>query len=119
MMMVFQRDIGFDVEETPFEALSHADRSPHSITNFTFGELYDGYIIFRTPIKQYAGVTCIEDWVTNEEELRHFWRNLSNKEASERFSQTSLEEFQQNHCAPRPDHGAEFHRRFLNLPDLQ
>jgi hypothetical protein len=118
LMLRFGRDIGFDVVGTPFEGLVHAERSPHAITSYSFGELYDGYVIFRTPIKAYEGVTCIEDWITNEEELRDFARNVSNREASLAFSEVSLEEFRRDHCAPRPDHGTEFKRRFRKLPDL-
>jgi hypothetical protein len=119
MMAEFGRDIGFDVVGTPFAGLAHRERSPWSITAHRFGELYDGYVVFRTPIKEYVGVTCIDDWVTDERELRHVVRNLSNKQASETFSRMTLDEYRRDHCAPRPDHGAEFSRRFRNLPDLR
>jgi hypothetical protein len=117
LMLELDRDIGFDVIGTPFETLVHRERSPHSITSYRFGELYDGYVIFRQPIKQYVGVTCIDDWITDETQLRQFARNLANKEASERFSETPFPEFRRDFCAPRPDHGVEFRRRFRNLPD--
>ncbi len=119
LMLSFGEDIGFDVVGTPFESLAHRDRAPRSITAYTFGELYDGYVIFRTPIKEYVGVTCIDDWVTDEQELQQFVRNLTNKSASERFSELSLEEFRADRCAPRADHGPEFRRRFRNLPDIR
>ena len=118
LMISFQRDIGFDVVGTPFAALGHRDRAPFTITEFEFGELFDGYIMHRTPIKEYKGVTCIEDWIRNEEEFTHFWRNLSSKSASERFSKVPFAEFKQDRCSPRPDHGVEFRKRFRKLPDL-
>lgn len=118
LMPVFGQDIGFDVVGSPFENLVYRDRSEHAITTYSFGELYDGYVMFRTPIKEYVGVTCIEDWVDDEQELRRFARGLSNKKAAEAFSEVSLEEFRADHCAPRPDHGVEFSRRFSALPDM-
>jgi hypothetical protein len=118
LMASFGHDIGFDVVGTPFEMLSHSSQAEHSITAYSFGELYDGYVIFETPIKQYVGATCIDDWVTDEQELREFARNLSNKNAAETFSKVSLQEFRADHCAPRPDHGVEFSRRFRKLPDI-
>lgn len=118
MMADVGKDIGFDVVGTPFESLAHRDRSKRSITAHSFGELYDGYVIFHTPIKEYVGVTCIDDWVTDEQEFRRFARRLTNKKASEAYSEMSLEEFREEHCAPRPDHGVEFSRRFRRLPDL-
>jgi hypothetical protein len=117
LMLNFDQDIGFDVVGSPFENLVHRERSEHAITAYSFGELYDGYVMFRTPIKQYVGVTCIEDWVEDEKELRDFARGLSNKNAAEAFLEVSLEEFRADHCAPRPDHGVEFSRRFRGLPD--
>jgi hypothetical protein len=118
LMAGFRRDIGFDVVDTPFANLVHEPRSPGSITEFTFGELYDGYIMFKTPIKEYAGTTCIRDWITDEAGFRRFWRNLSSKEASQRISKIPVEEFLADRCAPRPDHGVEFRRRFRKLPDI-
>jgi hypothetical protein len=119
LMLSFEKDIGFDVGGTPFADLRHRERAPRSITAYSFGELYDGYVIFSTPVKEYVGVTCIDDWVTDEQELRQFARKLTNKDASERFSKVSLTEFRSDHCAPRADHGVEFRRRFRNLPDLR
>lgn len=118
LMLSFGKDIGFDVVGTPFEDLVHTQRSRYAITAYSFGELYDGYVMFRTPIKEYVGVTCIEDWVEDEQEFRSFARGLTNKKAGEMYSKMSLEEFRASHCAPRPDHGAEFSRRFRTLPDL-
>jgi hypothetical protein len=119
LMLSFGKDIGFDVVGTPFESLVHRDRSEHAITAYSFGELYDGYVMFRTPIKEYMGVTCIDDWVADEQELRGFARRLTNKGAAEAYLKMSLEEFRADHCAPRPDHGVEFSRRFRALPDVQ
>jgi hypothetical protein len=118
-MLRFGEDIGFDVVGTPFENLVHRDRSEHAITAYSFGELYDGYVMFRTPIKEYVGVTCIDDWVTDEDELREFARGLSNKKAADAFGEMSLEDFRADHCAPRPSHGVEFRRRFRELPDVR
>jgi len=118
LMLRYGKDIGFDVVGTPFESLVHRDRSQHAITAHSFGELYDGYVMFQTPIKEYVGVTCIDDWVDNEQELRIFARELTNKRAAEAFMKMSLEQFRAEHCAPRPDHGVEFSRRFRTLPDV-
>lgn len=118
LMLEFGRDIGFDVVGTPFQGLVHRNRSQQAITAYSFGELYDGYVMFRTPIKEYVGVTCIEDWVEDQQEFESFARGLTNKKAGEMYSKMSLEEFRAGHCEPRPDHGVEFSRRFRNLPDL-
>jgi len=118
LMPAYGHDIGFDVVGSPFEPIVHERQSKRSITAYTFGELYDGYVMFRTPIKEYMGVTCIEDWVTDRDELLQVARGLGNKEASERFSTMTVEQFRAGHCAPRPDHGIEFRRRFQDLPDL-
>lgn len=119
LMLSFGKDIGIDVVGTPFEGLVHRDRSKHAITAYSFGEVYDGYVMFRTPIKEYVGVTCIDDWITDEEEFRYFTRHVTNKSAAEAFAKMSLDEFRAEHCAPRPDHGVEFSRRFRNLPDVR
>jgi hypothetical protein len=119
LMPSYGEDIGFDVVGTPFENLVHGNRSERAITAYSFGELYDGYVMFKTPIKEYVGVTCIEDWVTDDEELRKFSRGLSNKDAADEFSKMKLEEFRADHCAPRPGVGVEFGHRFRALPDLQ
>ena len=118
LMLAFGRDIGFDVTGSPFEDIVHEQQSKHSITAYAFGELYDGYVIFETAIKEYVGATCIDDWVTDREELLQFAHGLGNKEASEKFSAMTVEQFRADQCAPRPDHGVEFQRRFRNLPDL-
>jgi len=107
-----------DVVGTPFENLLHRQTGRHAITWYRFGELYDGYIMFRTPIREFHGVTCVDEWIEDEADFEHFWRNVSTKQASESHSQTPFEEFKQNFCAPRPDHGAEFHERFRDLPEL-
>jgi hypothetical protein len=118
LMLAFGRDIGFDVGGTPFADLRHQDPSPGSITAFSFGELYDGYVIHAEPLKETMGVTCIQDWILTEEQYVRFWRNLLNKKASASFAETRFERFQEDVCAPRPDHGVEFRRRFRNLPEL-
>lgn len=64
-------------------------------------------------------MTCIDDWVTDNDELRQFARGLSNKNAADAFAEVSLEEFRAEHCAPRPGTGAEFGHRFRGLPDLR
>lgn len=112
------RSIGFDVAGSPFGALVHGNRSPFAITAYTFGELYDGYIIWSTPLKQTVGVTCIEDWIVNEEQFAYFWRHLMSERASREFSEMPYPDFLADRCAPRPDHGPEFARRFRGLPDL-
>ena len=119
MMKSFQKDIGFDVIGTPFSILSHRQRSRYSITDYTFSELYDGYIMFKPPIKEYRGVTCIEDWITDQEEFRYYWRNLANKETSFAFSKIPFEKFKKDFCSPRPDQGADFKKRFVGLPDIK
>jgi reactive intermediate/imine deaminase len=119
LMLSFGKDIGFDVVGTPFGSLVHRDRSKHAITAYSFGEVYDGYVMYRTPIKEYVGVTCIDDWITDEQEFRHYTRHVTNKKAGEAFAKLSLEEFRAEHCAPRPDHGVEFSRRFRKLPDVK
>jgi len=118
LMSRHRTSIGFDVVGTPFEELRHRESAPHSITAFPFGELFDGYVIFAAPIKEYVGVSCIEDWIADEAEFRYYWRHLSNKEASERFSEIPFEEFVRDFCAPRSGQGEQFHRRFRRLPDL-
>ncbi len=117
LMLEFGRDVGFDVVGTPFENLLHRHAGRHSITWYRFGELYDGYVIFRTPIKEYTGVTCIEEWIEDEADFEHFWRNVSNKKASEAHSRTPFDEFKRDFCAPRPDHGDEFRKRFRRLSE--
>jgi hypothetical protein len=118
LMLAYRAPIGFDVAGSPFAALQHERRSERSITALAFGQLFDGYIMHATPLKQTVGVTCISDWIETEEELRHFWRNLPNREASERFSQVPLEQFRRDNCMPRADHGLLFRNRFRKLPDL-
>lgn len=116
-MLAYRSPVGFDVGGSPVEGLSHRHRSERTITAHTFGELYDGYIMHATPLKEAMGVTCITDWIETADELRHFWRNLPNREASERFSRVPLAEFRRDFCAPRPDHGLLFRNRFRRLPD--
>ncbi len=118
LMLDFGRAIGFDVAGTPFERLTHRTRSKRSITDHPFGKLYDGYVIYPTPIKEYVGVTCIDDWIADEEELDRFARGLTNKKAAETYAAMSVDEFNLDHCAPRPDHGVEFKRRFSALPTI-
>lgn len=118
LMLAYRAPIGFDVAGTPFASLTHQRRSERSITALEFGQLYDGYIMHATPLKQTVGVTCIPDWIETEEELRHFWRNLPNREASERFASVPLAQFRRDHCMPRPDHGLLFRNRFRTLADL-
>jgi hypothetical protein len=119
LMAEFQKDVGFDVVDTPFENLLHDNRSARSITKHEFGELFDGYILHRTPLREYVGVTCIEDWIIDEDQFRHYWRHVPNLEAAERYSGMELEDFLAEFCAPRPDHGIEFKQRFRRLPELR
>lgn len=118
LMLAYRAPVGFDVVESPFAGLTHQRRTERSITAYEFGQLYDGYIMHAAPLKQTVGVTCISDWIETPEELRHFWRNLPNKEASERFSRVPLAEFRRDFCAPNADHGLLFRNRFRKLPDL-
>ena len=60
----------------------------------------------------------VEEWIEDEEDFRQFWRNLSNRKASENHSRTPFPEFKKGFCTPRPDHGVEFRRRFRRLPGL-
>ncbi len=119
LMRSYGRDIGFDVIGTPFAALTHKNRSEYSITAYTFGDLYDGYIIFRTPIKEYVGMTCIPEWISTQADFEQYWRNLPNKEASVEFSTIPFEEFRKTFCSGNPDYGEGFSRRFRRLPDIE
>ena len=112
------RPIGFDVRGSPFATLVHENQSPLAITSYSFGELYDGYIMWDTTLKQTVGVTCIDDWIVSEEQFAYFWHHLSSAEASRRFSEMPYEEFLADRCAPRADYGPEFAQRFRRLPDL-
>jgi hypothetical protein len=118
MMKAYGKDIGFDVVGTPFARLAHAKRSPYSITDHAFGELFDGYIMFRTPIKAYRGMTCVADWLETPADFEHFWKNLTNMEASQEFSKIPFEEFRATFCSDNPDYGEGFARRFRRLPDI-
>jgi hypothetical protein len=118
-MMAYRAPVGFDIVASPVEHLRHRRRSERAITAYEFGQLYDGYIMHGTPLKETVGVTCISDWIETEEELRHFWRNLPNKAASEHFSRLPLAEFRRDFCQPGSDHGLLFRNRFRNLPDLR
>jgi hypothetical protein len=117
-MLAYRSPIGFTVAGSPVEHLTHRRKSDRSITAYSFAELYDGYIMHGTPLKETMGVTCIDDWIDTPAEFRHFWRNLPNREASERFSRVPLSEFRRDFCAPRSDHGLLFRNRFRDLPDL-
>jgi hypothetical protein len=119
LMLDYGAPVGFDVAGSPFETLEHRNRSERSITAYRFGALYDGYIMHRTPLKETIGVTCIPDWIETEAEFRHFWRNLPNREAAERFSRIAIEDFLRDFCAPSADHGLLFRNRFRKLPDLE
>lgn len=118
LMLDYGRDIGFDVTGTPFESLEHSNKSTYAITQYRFGDLYDGYIIHRTPLRESLGVTCVSDWIASEDAFRHYWRHLGNKKAALSHAQTPFAEFKRDFCAPSPDHGVEFKRRFRNLPEL-
>ncbi len=118
LMRSYGKDIGFDVIGTPFAALSHKNRSEYSITAYTFGDLYDGYIIFKTPIKEYVGMTCIPEWISTQADFEQYWRNLPNKEASVEFSKIPFQEFRKTFCSGNPDYGKGFSRRFRRLPDI-
>jgi hypothetical protein len=117
LMLIYGRNLGFDVVGTPFETLRHARPAPRSQTAYSFGELFDGYIIHRTPIKEYQGITCIEDWIVSEAQYEHFWKHLANKEASKRFAEASFADYRRDHCTASADYGAGFKRRFRDLPD--
>jgi len=118
VMLGYKAPVGFDIAGSPFASLTHKRKSERSITALEFGQIYDGYIMHGTPLKETIGVTCIPDWIETAEEFRHFWRNLPNKEASERFSRIPLAEFRQDFCSPRVDHGLLFRNRFRNLPEV-
>lgn len=119
LMKSYRKDIGFDVTGTPFAGLTHKDRSEYSITAYAFGDLYDGYIMFKTPIKECVGMTCIPDWITTEADFEYYWRNIPNKEASVEFSKIPFEEFRKTFCTGNPDYGEGFKRRFRRLPDVE
>lgn len=119
LMKSFQKDIGFDVVGTPFENLVHKSMSPFSITAYSFGQLYDGYVIFRTPIKEYRGISCIPDWLKSEKDFRQYWRNVPNKEASLEFSKIPFEQFKKTFCSDNPVYGDSFARRFQKLADIE
>lgn len=95
-----------------------ASRRSRSVCH-RFGDLYDGYIIHRTPLRESLGVTCVSDWIASEEAFRNYWRNLGNKKAALSHAQKPFAEFKREFCAPNPDHGVEFKRRFRKLPELQ
>jgi hypothetical protein len=97
----------------------HARRSARSITSYEFGELYDGYIMHATPLRETVGVTCIPDWIVTEEQFHHFWRSMPNGRASERFSAMPLSEFRRDFCAPSADHRLLFRQRFRTLLPLR
>jgi hypothetical protein len=118
LMKTYGRDIGFDVVGTPFAELTHAARAEFSITAHPFGALFDGYAIFKAPIKSYVGISCVPDWIVTEADFEQFWRNLSNKEASRRFSEIPFEDFKATFCGDNPDYGEGFSRRFRRLPDI-
>ena len=120
LMKQFQKDIGFDVVNTPFGKITYDKPVPKTVTAYSFGQMYDGYIMFKTPIKEYVGVTCIkDDWVNNEEEYKTFWHNIPNKVAAERYRTMPFEKFKQQWChEPSYDYGAGFSQRFDGLPNL-
>ncbi len=119
LMLSYRKDIGFDVKGSPFAGLTHKNRSEYSITAYAFGDLYDGYIMFKTPIKDYVGMTCIPEWISTEADFKQYWRNLPNKEASIEFSKTPFEEFRKTFCSGNPDYGEGFKRRFRRLPEIE
>ena len=120
LMKRFKRDIGFDVVGTPFADL--ADDTPllQTIRSYKLGELYDGYIIFKEPLKETMGVTCIKDWVATPDEYRFFWRHIAKEKSAHYYGDLSFEEYLKQHCAPNDgDYGDGFKRRFAHLPDLK
>ena len=120
LMKKFRKDIGFDVAGSPFEDMVDGNPKAHSITNFKFGQLFDGYVIFKTPIKEFVGVTCIKDWVTTPEEYRYFWRHVENKEAALWYSSISFDDYLKMRCRPgNADYGAGFKRRFESMADIR
>jgi hypothetical protein len=118
-MLAYGAPVGFDVTTPPFSTLAHQRRSDKSITAYELGELYDGYIMHGRPLKETVGVTCIAEWIETEAQFRHFWRNMPNREASQRFAQMELAEFRRDFCSPRAEHGLLFRNRFRRLPQLQ
>ncbi len=118
LMKKFSKDIGFDIVDTPFSDLIHEKRSQFSITAYSFGEIFDGYIMFKTPIKEFVGITCIQDWFETEADFEHYWKNLSNKEASMEFSKIPFKEFMKSFCSGNPNYGEGFSSRFRRLPDI-
>jgi hypothetical protein len=117
-MLSYRAPVGFDTSGAPFDRLGHARRSERAITFYEFGQLYDGYIMHATPLRETVGVTCISDWIVTAEQFRHFWRSMPNRQASERFSAMPLNEFRRDFCAPSADHGLLFRNRFRKLPSL-
>jgi len=115
LMQTYGQDLGFDVIRTPFARLRDRNSPPHSLLAHSFGELFDGYIIHKTPMREYQGVTCIPDWINDEEQYRWFWRHLPNKAAGQGYSEIPFAEYQKEACAPSTDHGDGFKRRFQKL----
>ena len=115
LMQKYNHDIGFDVVGTPFAPLRDQKNSPHSQLAYSFGELFDGYIIHKVPISQYVGVTCIPDWISDETQYRWFWRHLPKKAAGQEYSKIPFSEYQKKPCPPSSDCGDGFKRRFQKL----
>jgi hypothetical protein len=63
-------------------------------------------------------MTCVADWIETPQDFEHYWRNLTNKEASQEFSKIPFEEFRATFCSDNPDYGDGFARRFRRLPDI-
>lgn len=115
VMAAYRQDIGFDLPGSPFEGLRDRHPAPYSQTAHAFGELFDGYIIHRTPILAYGGVTCIPDWIPDEAEYRWYGRHLPSLEASRALDSLPFSEYRAHACDPSADHGEGFARRFKAL----
>ncbi len=120
LMGKFQKDIGFDVEGSPFESMADDNPKPNTITGLKFGQLFDGYVIFKAPVKEFVGVTCMKDWITTPEEYRYFWRHIAvEKEDALWYSRIPFAEYMKTRCQPgSADYGVGFKRRFESMPDI-
>ena len=117
LMTVHGQDLGFDVVGSPFATLRDAHPCPKSQLAQAFGELVDGYIIFKSPLREYACVTCTIDWVRNPKQYRWFCRHLPNKEASEELSRVPFVDFQKRLEAICRQDAESLRRTFQRLGD--
>lgn len=115
LMPLYRQDLGFDVVGSPFANLRDRNPSPHSQTAYAFGELFDGYIIHKTPIREYQGITRIPDWINDEAQYSWFWRHIPKKSAGQEYSKIPFSEYRKETCATSNDYGDGFKRRFQKL----